>query len=168
MSFGVSVGDIMTMFKLVADINSCLQNSGGARAEYQELVHQLEVLQKALTYIESNAHRRSHSELVEQIRYAIWNCQKPLQQFFERTKRYEKWLGGIGRLKRAKATVAKLQWTFSARKEVEYLLQSIQGHVQVLNILLADHNTQRLYVIEDKADGHPNSIYKEIYILSLY
>jgi hypothetical protein len=40
MSFGFSVGDFIAVGKLINDISSCLQDAGGAKAEYQELMHE--------------------------------------------------------------------------------------------------------------------------------
>jgi hypothetical protein len=43
MSFGFSVGDFITISKLIAEITGGLKDAGGAKSEYQELLRALKV-----------------------------------------------------------------------------------------------------------------------------
>jgi hypothetical protein len=48
MSFGFSVGDFITVANLITDIVGSLKDSGDPKSDYQELVEELENLDRVL------------------------------------------------------------------------------------------------------------------------
>lgn len=158
MSFGTSVGDIVIMFKLIAEITSCLQDSGGASAEYEEVVRHINVLKIALKTIDQQGTSEPPSVYLQQIQIAIGSCQRPIEQFLEKATRFGKRLGRMKRSRSIGDVVAKLQWTFSTKKEVKYLLDPINSHVTAITVLLTSHNVELQKAAEANNEARSNEI----------
>ena len=138
MSFGFSVGDFLTVGKLVADIVTSLRSA--SIAEYRELICELHGLQRALHEIEHLKHTSSQEAAVNGIKVAALMCQYPLDEFAARLKKFER-LGIAGggtrsRLETMKIWSRKLQWGFCMKEEVEKLRTYIVVHVGSLNMRL--------------------------------
>ena len=67
MSFGFSVGDFIAVGSLIKDISSCLQDAGGSKTEYQELLRELECLQQALHHLDKLQNGGSSSTNLDSI-----------------------------------------------------------------------------------------------------
>jgi hypothetical protein len=72
--------------KVIKDISSCLQDAGGATADYQVLQRELECLQQALTHLDKLQQGSSAlpSLNLDSIKYAALSCRRPLEQFWQR------------------------------------------------------------------------------------
>ena len=92
MSFSFSAGDVLAVGKLVKDIITCLDNAGGSRIEYQELLRELDLLQHALRHLEKLS-SQSQSTNLDSIKYAALSCKRPLEQFLGKARKYERSLG---------------------------------------------------------------------------
>lgn len=93
MSFGFSVKDFLTITNLISSINCSLKSSGGSTSDYQELVRELDLLQRALTDIEHLAGPPSELPSVNAIKCSALNCQYVLDEFSGKLRKYEKSLG---------------------------------------------------------------------------
>lgn len=93
MSFGFSIGDFLAVGKLVAEIITSLQDAGGAKSDYQELIRELECLGKVLRRLDELQAQNSNTKSLESIKYAALSCQRPLEDFLGKMKRYEDTLG---------------------------------------------------------------------------
>ena len=138
MSFGFSVGDFLTVGKLVADIVTSLRSA--SNAEYRELICELLGLQRALHEIEHLKCTSSQEAAINGIKVAALMCQYPLDEFGAKLKRFER-LGIAGgktrsRLETMKLWTRKLQWGFCMKEEVEKLRTYIVVHVGSLNMRL--------------------------------
>ena len=138
MAFGFSVGDFVTVGKLVADIITSLRSA--SLAEYRELICELHGLQRALHEIEHLKCTSSQEAAVNGIKVAATMCQYPLDEFAARLKKFER-LGIAGgrtrsRLETMKLWTQKLQWGFCMKEEVEKLRTYIVVHVGSLNMRL--------------------------------
>jgi hypothetical protein len=89
MSFSFLVGHFIAFGKLVNDITNCLQNAGGAKSEYQELLRELKTLLVALRHLDKLYSKTSTPAKVDSIEYAALSCRHPLEEFLARTERFD-------------------------------------------------------------------------------
>jgi hypothetical protein len=153
MSFGFSVGDFIAVGKLIKDISLCLQDMGGAKADYQELVRELECLQQALKHLDRLDHGRASplSLQLDSIKYAALSCRRPLEQFLAKLRKHDKPLGIWSKAGALASTSHKLQWSFGHKEEVQKLQGYLNIHVGTINILLAEHGLEKMDIASDKA-----------------
>ena len=112
--FGYSVGDFLTVGKLVADIVASLRTA--SIVEYRELISELHGLQRALHEIEHLKSTSSQVAAVNAIKVAALTCQYPLDDFSAKLKKFESLEVDRGkprsRLETMKHWTKKLQWAF--------------------------------------------------------
>ena len=89
MSFGFSVGDFLTVGKLISDIVTSLRTA--SIAEYRELICELHGLQRALHEIEHLKCTTSQEAANNGIKVAALMCQYPLDDFSAKLKKFEGW-----------------------------------------------------------------------------
>lgn len=153
MSFGLAVGDFIAVGKLIKEISSCLQDAGGAKAEYQELLREMECLQQALQHLDKL--QKSSSSLpslsLDSIKYAALSCRRPLEQFLGKIRKYDKSLGAWEKRGTVKSTLGKLRWGFGQKEEVRKLQSYLNIHVGTINILLAEHGLEKMDLASNEA-----------------
>jgi len=154
MSFGFSVGDFVAVGSLIKDISSCLQDARGSKAEYQELLRELECLQQALHHLDKLQNGGSSSTNLDSIKYAALSCRRPLEQFLGKIRKYDTSLGVWGKDGFIKSTADKLRWGFGQKEEVRKLQSYLNIHVGTINILLAEHGLEKMGLTSDKAAAH--------------
>lgn len=93
MSFGFSVGDFVAAAQLISSIVSSLRSAGGASSSFQELIRELDLLQRALTDIEHLSGPSSQQPCINAIKCAALNCHYVLDEFAGKLRKYEKSLG---------------------------------------------------------------------------
>ena len=155
MSFGFAVGDFIAVGNLIKDISSCLQDTGGAKAEYQGLLRELECLQQALEHLDKlqNSSSSPYTNL-DSIKYAALSCRRPLEQFLGKIQKYDKSLGVWGKEGVIKSTVDKLRWGFGQKEDIRKLQSYLNIHIGTINILLAEHGLEKMDLASDKAVAH--------------
>jgi len=152
MSFGFSVGDFITVAKIIADISSFLAESGGSKSEYQELLRELESLQHALIHLDKLQLGDSSSTNIDSIKYAALSCRRPLEHFLCKIKEYDKSLGVWGKDGRLKAVGNKLKWAYGQKDEIRKLQSYLNIHVGTINILLAEHGLEMMNLASEKVE----------------
>ena len=138
LSFGFSVGDFITVGRLISDIVTSLR--AASISEYRELILELHGLERALREIEHLKCTSSQEAAVNGIKVAALMCQYPLDDFSAKLKKFER-LGYNGskthsKLETMKIWTRKLQWGFCMREETEKLRTYIAVHVGSLNMRL--------------------------------
>jgi hypothetical protein len=95
MSFGFSAGDFIAVGNLIADIISCLDDATGSASEYQEVLRELRALDVGLKALSNLQHPSSSQDAVnlDAIKCSALACQVPLQNFLNKTKKYNTFLG---------------------------------------------------------------------------
>ncbi|KAI9776512.1 MAG: hypothetical protein M1839_009546 [Geoglossum umbratile] len=139
MSLGpTSVSSFVAVGKLIANIASSLRDSGGSKSEYQEVLRELDTLQRALTYVTS----------LKKGEAAVLACQYPLTEFYSKIQKYEPSLG-LGKADgKVKDLATKVSWGFRMKVEVEKLRGILSLHAGTINMLL---NAYRLDMDESTA-----------------
>ncbi|KAF2489919.1 hypothetical protein BU16DRAFT_597520 [Lophium mytilinum] len=153
MSFGFSVGDVVTVGKLIADIISSLRDTGGSKSEYQEIVRELETLNSVLKHIDQLKPSGKRSESLDSIKYAALSCRQPLEQFLGKIRKYENGLGIWGKRGGIGLAKNKLQWTFGHKEEIHKLQSYLNVHVGTINILLAEHGLEKMDIASGKFEA---------------
>lgn len=140
MSFGVSVGDFIAAGILVKDIVSALQRSSAS--EHQELLLELNGLQRALDEIEHLRAGAQQETEANAVKVAALTCQYRLDDFARKLKKYESLsrVTKAGSTEKAKLWRLKLQWGFSMEAEVQSLRAYLIAHVGYLNMRLTTLN----------------------------
>ena len=138
MSFGISVGDFITVGRLIQDIVSSLRAS--SISEYRELILELHGLQRALNEVEHLKCHPSQDLAVNGIKAAALMCQHPLDEFASKLRKFESL--GLGKAEHAskvdKARMwgTKLRWGFCMKEEVLKVRAYLGAHVGSLNMRL--------------------------------
>ena len=145
MSFGFSVGDFITVGRLIQHIVSSLRAS--SISEYRELVLELHGLERALHEIEHLTCHASQEPAVSGIKVAALMCQYPLDEFAGKLKKFDSLItdnaGVSSKVDKVKLWGKKLRWGFCMEEEVMKLRAYLVAHVGSLNMRLM---TQGLWV----------------------
>ena len=144
MSFGVSVGDFVTLGKLVAEVASSLKNASGAKSEYQETFRALCDLDAALVRLDKLHSNKSTDPSLESLKYAALSCRRPLEDFQASIKKYDKSLGLGSSGRCIRSTPSKLSWTFQQKKALSQLQKYLDIHVAGINIKLNGYGLEKL------------------------
>ncbi|KAL8365584.1 hypothetical protein RB595_004414 [Gaeumannomyces hyphopodioides] len=160
MSFGFGVGDFLAVGKLIFDITSCLKDIGGAKSEYQDLVIELDCLQKALSDIENLRDLGSNPIRADSIRYTVLACKRPLDDFLVRLRKYEGTLGSgsTGGSSSWKAPADKMRFRFGLADEVRNLQALISGLLVALNAMLQAHALETMQLSTESSTAGQKDI----------
>jgi hypothetical protein len=151
MSFGFGVGDFIAVGKLIKDITGCLQSTGGARSEYQELIREFEALDAALRYLDRLEGSAASSIRVDSIKCAALSCRLPLEEFLAKARQYENSLGIWNRSQMMKKTTDKIAWTFGRKDDITCLQTYLSVHIGTINMLLAEHGLEQMNMAGQRA-----------------
>lgn len=150
MSFGFSVGDFLAVGRVIKDITTCLQDVGGSKTEYQELVRELDCLNGALQQLDKQQSNKASTN-IDSIKYAALSCRRPLEEFLSKIRKYDKSIGVRAKGNVVKSTVGKLRWGLGQKDEVNKLQNYLNVHVGAINILLAEHSLEKLDIATNQA-----------------
>lgn len=164
MSFGFSVGDFLAAGQLTVNIVASLRESGGAKAEYQDLIRELESLHYALQHLDKLQAKTGSSTSLDSIKYAALSCRRPLEQFLSKIQRYDRSLGVWAKndTNTFKGTVDKVRWAFGQRDEIRKLQSYLNVHVATINMLLAEYGLEKINLVSDKAEAGQQDIERRL------
>jgi hypothetical protein len=147
MSFGVSVGDVIAVGKLVSDITNSLRDS---KSDYQEIVRELENLDNVLRHIDRLHRGGTSSRSLDSIKYAALSCRRPLEQFLGNIRKYENRIGVWGKGGILNRTKDKLKWALGHEDEIRKLQSYLNIHIGTINILLAEYGLEKMDIASDR------------------
>jgi hypothetical protein len=151
MPFSVSIGDVIAITNLIAEIAGCLRNVGGARSDYQELLRELEILQKALAHLDSLQPQTGDPTNLDSIKLAALSCRQPLEEFLRKIQRYEDSLGINSSRGALKNINEKIQWNFGEKDAVDRLRKYLSFYVALINMLLVNYGLQSMNIANEQA-----------------
>ena len=151
MSFNVSIGDGVAVAKLALSITKCLQDVGGARSEYQELLRELETLQKALAHLDTLQAQSEDPSTLNSIKFATISCRQPLEDFLRRIRKYDDKLGVASKRGRLKGVKRKVQWTITEKDAIDKLQKYLNRHVSTINVMLTEYGLESMSIANKKA-----------------
>jgi hypothetical protein len=134
--FGFSAGDFIAALDLVATVIDALRDSGQSSTEYRELISQLLTLQAALRAVERvEVDDVQHAELVA-LHQAAAQCQRTIDVFWEKIKKYQPSLGTGGSERRVKDGWMKIKWALCKKEDLVRFKADLMGHTESIELLL--------------------------------
>lgn len=144
MSFGYSVGDFIAAGALIRHIIGSLRNAGGSKAEYQEVIRELESLQRLLQHVDHLQPHGCSPLYLAGAKHAALSCQLPLKEFQKRISKYEQKLGILSIRAGAIGVARKIEWELKMKESVKTLRAVVTQWIVNINALLAIHGLELL------------------------
>lgn len=132
-----SVGDIIALVTLAAQIYQALDDTKGSSSQYRELVQQLKSFQTTLRVAESSLSRPdviASEAAVERINEEIRACRKLLDKFDEHVRAYRQALTRNRRS--AIVAIRQIMWSLTKQRDIAELRQNLTQHSQTITILM--------------------------------
>ncbi|KJA23917.1 hypothetical protein HYPSUDRAFT_201040 [Hypholoma sublateritium FD-334 SS-4] len=132
-----SVGDIIALVTLAAQIYQALDDAKGSSSQYRELAQQLKSFQTTLRVAESSLSRPdvvASEAALESINEEIRACRKLLDKFDEHVKAYRQALTRNRRS--AVVAMRQIMWSLTKQKDIAELRQNLTQHSQTIVILM--------------------------------
>ena len=138
MSFGFSIGDFITVGRLISDIVLSLRDS---RSEYQHLIDQLLTLQEVLNQVACIDPPEELRITANIIKATSLRCETILTNFRDKVKKYDRSLGSNNSAGTVRNVERKLRWGASNKAaDVQKLQQELASYVGSINIALGIYN----------------------------
>jgi len=144
MSFGWSVGDIISACLVVNEVIRALDGSRGSATKYQGLVNELHNLNRALLETEILSQRLESAPelnaLAATTNKIARDCVKTLEGFLEKLKKLEnsRLVGSDpSKAKMSRGLIERIRFLVSSREEVAKVRAEVAGHCESINLLLA-------------------------------
>jgi hypothetical protein len=153
MSFGFSVGDFIAVGSIINTIVGSLNEAGGSKSDYQELLRELESLQQALHHLDRLQLGDACSTDLDSIKYAALSCRRPLEQFLAKIEKYDKSLGVWSDRSALRGAADKVRWAFGQKDEIRRLQSYLNVHVGTINMLLAEHGLAMMNITSEKVEA---------------
>jgi hypothetical protein len=139
--FGFSAGDFISALELVSTIVGCLRESGSSSSEYRALISQFYTLETALLRVKAlKLDDSQHAEVVA-LRAAASQCQRTIDAFWEKIKKYQPSLraggSGSGTGSKVKDGWMKIKWALCQKEDLVRFKAELMGHTESIEILLA-------------------------------
>jgi hypothetical protein len=143
MSFGFSVGDLIGAANLTYRLIKALHGSQDAGEEYRAAINELGCVQQAFMRVSSlGANRNISQATFEAASCIIMGSIDIIQSFLDKTKRYDRRLGGFGSSGLA-LNLRKVGWTLFKAEDMKKLRDTLHARLSALSVLLIAAN---LYV----------------------
>ena len=114
-----------------------LQQNGEATSKYQDLIIELESLERALSRLYTLKPAEHELVHLEAIRAAASACKRPLESFLPKIEKFEKHLGtGKAKKNSFKGAGRRVQFNVASEEDVKELRITLASHVLTINTLL--------------------------------
>ena len=135
-------GTDQSLFKgLVKKVTKALKETGGASAEYQLVLIELEGLKNILRHLERLEPTEDKVTHINAIRGMALACQLPLRDFMVRLEKYESTLGPFADKNSLRAMARKSKWAVVIAEEIDRLRAMLAAKNISLNLLLATNTS---------------------------
>lgn len=140
MSFGFSVGDILTASGLVVELYKTLQDSD--YSSYKDFSSELELLDRALTEASEMAKSTDHTlmiDLFNAVSFEANECRRRIKNFFEKTEKFRKSQehqtnNGL------KSTWMRIHFQMFRQDDIQQLRDSLRQSSQAIILILGMSN----------------------------
>jgi hypothetical protein len=138
-TFG-SVGDIISVCLIVKDLVDALDKSRGAAAEYQDIIRELWILDRALIQVSKLSNPSGGSielhAVCATLRQAVDNCRLSLDSFLQEMYKYVRCLGARGSGNAILDTTRRLQWKLTRKDRLAKFKVEVAGRFTAVNMLV--------------------------------
>jgi hypothetical protein len=134
--FGFSAGDFISALELVATVVDALRESGASSTEYRALISQLHTLETGLLRVKRlELDDAQHAEVVA-LRQAASQCQRTIDAFWEKIKKYQPSLRAGGSGSRVRDGWIKIKWALCQKEDLVRFKADLMGHTESIEMLL--------------------------------
>jgi hypothetical protein len=126
---------------LIKKVSKALKHTGGAAADYQNVIVELEALKNVLRHLETLEPTEDNIRHVNAIRGMALACQLPLRDFMVKIEKYEASLGPWSERTSFGSAGRKAKWAVSFTEEVEKLRALVAAKHISINLLLATQSS---------------------------
>ena len=160
MSLGFTAQDFITVGSTVRDIISALKNS---RTEYNDLLRELECLQKALLHLDRlQCPGPEPSANVDSIKYAALSCRKPLEDFLAKVRRYEGSIGPYATSNPGDRVLKKIRFAAKYKSDIQRLQSYLNVHVGTINLLLIEYRFEKMEVANERTEDRQAQLRQQL------
>ncbi|CAD6591630.1 MAG: hypothetical protein ASARMPREDX12_005284 [Alectoria sarmentosa] len=155
---GVGIGDFLAVAKLTSKIASELKENGEAASKYQDLIIELESLERALSRLYTLKPAERELVHLEAIRATASACKRPLESFLAKIEKFDKRLGTQNaKNSQFKGAGRRLQFNVAYEEDIKELRTTLASHVSKINLLLMTQILDSITTAEtDRADHVEN------------
>jgi hypothetical protein len=143
MSFGWSVGDLVTAISLIVDVVNSLHEVHGAKSDYQATISSLEGLLSALEFINRGvglavSSQANQAKSLAESQVAL--IKKPVDNFVNEVKpKYDKFMGENSAKKFFYGAYRKVKWAKFVVDRVDSLKRQIGVPLETLHLLRTEN-----------------------------
>jgi hypothetical protein len=156
--FGFSIGDFISALELVATVVDALRESGDSSTEYRALISQLYTLETALLRVKRLELDESQYAEVVALRQAAGQCQRTIDAFWERIKKYQPSLRSGGSGSRVRDGWRKIEWALCRKDDVVRFRSDLIAHTESIELLLTTVQMAATRINSKKNDEHHKSL----------
>lgn len=146
MSFGWSVGDLVTAISLIVDVANSLREVHGAKSDYQATISSLEGLLSALEFINKgvglplNAISSQANQAKSLAESQVALIKQPVDNFVNEVKpKYDKYMGENSAKKFLYGAHRKVKWAMFVVERVDSLKRQIDLPLATLHLLRTEN-----------------------------
>lgn len=141
MSFGFSVGDLIGAANVTYRLIKALHGSQDAGEEYRAAIEELGCVQQAFIRVSClGSNKNFPRPTFESASCIIMGSMDIIQSFLDRTKKYDRRLGGLGSHGGLAAGWRKLGWSLFKAEDMKKLRETLHARLTALGVLLAAAN----------------------------
>lgn len=175
--FGFSVGDFVTVGKLIGQIVRELREVSrftvddcrrmvdnklkidGAASEYQWIVIELRALQRALDQLQTLQPAKHELLQLTSIRATVLACQRPLRNFLDKISKFERRLGTFNTAgSKWSGFPRRVQFGFLFKEDIKELRSALASHIGTINVLLMTQSVASISIAEKDRERHASSL----------
>jgi hypothetical protein len=135
--FGFSVGDFLAALNLVGTVIDALREASESGAAYRDLLTELFALETALLHVKRlDLDEGQRTEKLVALRQAAVQCQRTIDQFWNKIQKYQPHLRDGGTGSRIKDSWVKIKWAVCKKDDIERFRADLRGHTGALEVLL--------------------------------
>lgn len=122
-------------------ICKALREAGGAASEYQQVIIELEGLQRCLNHLQALESDEYNTARVNALRGMALSVRIPLEEFLAKLRQYEHSMGPFASRARLHGASKKAKWAVTVSDEVNRFRAIIVAKTVSINLLIGIHNS---------------------------
>lgn len=156
--FGFSIGDFLTVFKLVNTVIDSLHDSSHASSSFRVLINELYALETALLRVKRLLSDINEAEKIA-LQQVTLQCQKTISEFYENViRKNQPHLQQGGTNSRFKDAWVAIKWTVCRKEDLQAFRAEIRGYTSSIEILLLTMQMEATTTSSRKKDLQNKSI----------
>ena len=146
---GWSVGDLFAAIGIIKKLVKALDETKGAKSDYQQLMQDIYNLERVLTAVKSLNIDQSSSSEASTLWQAIRECRICIDTFLNSIKKYQSLTSGKST---PRGQIRKLKWALGHKDDVQKFRETLGKRTASLNLLLDTIHLGHALSLEEKAD----------------